>query len=224
MIYPNELLELLNEYLTDRVITRQERNVLLRKAQSLGVDPEEFDLYIQAQLQKLSAQHNVEKASMKGKTCPYCGQNLPELLDVCPYCDHHINPQGSQDLNELIANIEGALVNLKAGDDFERNKAIVESYLHQVNLLYANNPKVKFLTNRVAHEMFIAENRHREKERRHWVKNHIGWIVFAIIVFIGMIVGVVTDYGWGAFLMILTLGAFPSVIIGEAFHDKDDKK
>ena len=51
--YPQELLDLVQEYLTDGVITAKERQVLLNKATALGVDPDEFDLYIDAQVQKL---------------------------------------------------------------------------------------------------------------------------------------------------------------------------
>jgi tryptophanyl-tRNA synthetase len=39
--------------LTDGIITEKERKVLIKKATALGVDPDEFDLYIDAQVQKL---------------------------------------------------------------------------------------------------------------------------------------------------------------------------
>ena len=51
--YPKELLDLLQEYLTDGYIDNDERQVLLNKAQSLGVDPMEFNLYIKSQEQKI---------------------------------------------------------------------------------------------------------------------------------------------------------------------------
>ena len=57
--YPKELLDLVQEYLTDGVITAKERQVLLNKAISLGVNPDEFDLYIDAQVQKIDKIHNV---------------------------------------------------------------------------------------------------------------------------------------------------------------------
>lgn len=219
MIYPNELLELLNEYLTDRVITRQERNVLLRKAQSLGVDPEEFDLYIQAQLQKLSLQSNVDKSSMKGKKCPYCGEILPELVDVCPSCENHVNRQGSQNLNELIAKIEEALIELRKGYSFHDNRARVESYLRQVNLIYSNNPKVQSLTTRVNQEIILAEKRYRVEELRDWAKEHCGWIAYAIIVLIAIIAGMISEFGWATFFFISIIGIIPAVIIGKFFGD-----
>ena len=50
---PKELLDLLEICLTDGVITEKERKVLIKKATALGVDPDEFDLYIDAQVQKL---------------------------------------------------------------------------------------------------------------------------------------------------------------------------
>lgn len=46
---PKELDDLIQEYLTDGIITPKERKVLLNKAASLGLNVDEIDLYIDAQ-------------------------------------------------------------------------------------------------------------------------------------------------------------------------------
>lgn len=51
-IVPEELDNLIQEYLTDGIISAKERQVLLNKAQSLGLNLDEVDLYIDAQQQK----------------------------------------------------------------------------------------------------------------------------------------------------------------------------
>lgn len=53
-MYAKEFEDLLEEYLTDGVISTKERQVLLKKAEKLGYDVDEVDLYIDAQLQKLN--------------------------------------------------------------------------------------------------------------------------------------------------------------------------
>ena len=70
---PKELLDLLEICLTDGIITEKERKVLIKKATALGVDPDEFDLYIDAQVQKLQKEektaplleNNVNNTSIK---------------------------------------------------------------------------------------------------------------------------------------------------------------
>jgi hypothetical protein len=113
-IYPKELLDLVNEYLTDGVITPKERQVLLNKAEALGIDPAEFDLYIDAQVQKLD---NITAAAVqkeKGRLCPFCQSPLPMLTDKCPHCGGNITPEASKEVEALINNLEDALENLKA--------------------------------------------------------------------------------------------------------------
>ena len=47
-----EIEKLIKEYLTDGIISEKERKVLLRKAEAMGLDVDEVDLYIDAQQQK----------------------------------------------------------------------------------------------------------------------------------------------------------------------------
>lgn len=84
--YPKELVDLVNEYLTDGIISSKERQVLLKKAEQLGVNPEEFDLYIDAQEQKVEQQVDAAARKAKGKLCPYCKTPLPPLAEKCPEC------------------------------------------------------------------------------------------------------------------------------------------
>ena len=52
-LIPEELNALIQEYLTDGVLTDKERQVILRKAESMGLDRDEIDLYLDAQVQKI---------------------------------------------------------------------------------------------------------------------------------------------------------------------------
>ena len=112
--YPKELLDLLQEYLTDGYIDNDERQVLLNKAQSLGVDPMEFNLYIKSQEQKIEFAKTEALNKEKGRLCPYCQQPLPMLADVCPHCNQAVTVEASKEAEELIDALENALVGLKA--------------------------------------------------------------------------------------------------------------
>ena len=119
--YPKELTDLLQEYLTDGVITPKERQILLNKAVTLNVNPDEFDLYIDAQLQKLqnAAADAVQK--QKGKLCPFCQASLPMFADKCPECGNNITPEASREVEELINLLENALVSMKAAGESRRS-------------------------------------------------------------------------------------------------------
>lgn len=159
--YPKEFEDLLQEYLTDGVISPQERKVLLRKAEKLGLDVDEIDLYITAQEQKVEQATDAVVRKKKGHTCPYCGGSVPDLTGQCPHCGQHITVQVSKELIEIIENLEEALVDLKDSKNFERSKAQVERYVRKARMYYSNNPKIKPLLEEVNVEMELAEKRYR---------------------------------------------------------------
>ena len=156
-VIPQELDDLIKEYLTDGIISPKERQVLLNKAQSLGLNVDEVDLYIDAQQQKADQAVAAAMNKRRGKTCPYCGSSIPELTDKCPNCGGNITPEASKELEEIFEHLETALVNFKAGEDIEKNKAEVERYVRKAKMYYGNNPKVKQLLEEVEIESENAE-------------------------------------------------------------------
>lgn len=159
--YPKELTDLVEEYLTDGVLTTKERQVLINKAVKLNVDPEEFDLYLDAQQQKIDQVADAAVRKAKGKTCPFCGSSVPQLADKCPECGQFITPEASEELQEIFKHLEDALVDFKSGNDVERNKAVVERYVRKANMYYGNNPKVKVLLSQIQ-----AESEKAEKDKK----------------------------------------------------------
>ena len=63
--------DLIKEYLTDGIISEKERAVLLKKAEELGIDKDEMDLYIDAQQQKTEQAVDAATNKRRGKTCPF---------------------------------------------------------------------------------------------------------------------------------------------------------
>lgn len=155
--YPKELVDLLQQYMTDGVMTDKERAVLLRKAESLGVDKDEFDLFIDAEEQKFEQKIDAAKRQAKGKLCPFCYASVPMFTDKCPKCDRNITPEATKDLEEIINKLEDALVNFKDSQNIARSKAEAERYIRKAELYYENNPKIIKLLSAVKDEIKAVE-------------------------------------------------------------------
>ena len=143
--FPKELTDLVEEYLTDGIISAKERQVLLKKAVNMGVDEDEFDLYLDAQQQKVDQVVDAAASKKRGKTCPFCGGTLPQLTDKCPHCGETVTAEASEELQEIFDHLEEALVDFKSGKDIAKNKAVVERYVRKAKMYYENNPKVQKL-------------------------------------------------------------------------------
>lgn len=180
--YPEELTSLVEEYLTDGIISAKERQVLLNKAEKLGIDVDEFDLYIDAQQQKVDQQVDSAVAKKRGKTCPFCGSTVPQLTDKCPECGQYITPEASKELEVILERLEDALVDFKAGRDIERNKAIVEKYSRKARMYYSNHPKIKAILAEVDSEISAVEFAVRKQAIiKGTIKNKKFWSAVAII-------------------------------------------
>lgn len=192
---PEELDLLIQEYLTDGIITAKERQVLLRKAENLGIDVDEIDLYIDAQQQKADQAVNAAINKKRGQNCPFCGGSIPQLADKCPHCGQNLTAEASEELKEIIENLEDALVEFKSGNDFKRNKANVEKYIRKAQLYYSNNPKIQTLVEQVKQESEIAEKKAKSdatKKTLIQILTYNKWITaIVILILIGAIMSVV---------------------------------
>ena len=148
---------LIQEFLTDGVLTEKERQVILKKAVGMGLDRDEIDLYLDAQVQKIDQVTDAAIRKRKSKACPYCGAPVPQLADKCPECGQFITPEASQDLQEIFDNLEEALINMKSRKDVEKNRALVERYARKAKLYYNNNPKIKVLIAEIDNEIITTE-------------------------------------------------------------------
>lgn len=159
-----EFVDLVQEFLTDGVISEAELNVLMKKADKLGIDRDEAYLYTQAQLQKL--QQQIEAANMKklGKLCPMCGKQVPDLANTCPHCDSPITAEICAELDEILENLEDALVELKSGRDFAASMANIDRYVRKAKRSFDNNPKVVRLLEEIAEESKAAEQKQELNE------------------------------------------------------------
>ncbi len=184
-LIPEELDALIKEYLTDGVLTDKERQVILKKAEGMKLDRDEIDLYLDAQVQKIDQATDAAVRRQKGKACPHCGAYVSQMTDKCPECGQYITPEATKELEEILDNLEEALVNMKSRKDFERNKAIVERYERKAKMYYSNHPKIKALLAEVDAEMEKAETKLKSIERKETlisiIKNKWVWAATPIV-------------------------------------------
>lgn len=170
-LIPEELNALIQEYLTDGVLTDKERQVILKKTEKMGLDHDEIDLYLDAQVQKIEQQSDAAVRKSKGRTCPYCGGSVPQLTDKCPHCGEIITPEASVELQDIFNNLEDALIDLKSGVEIERSKAKVERYSRKAKVYYGNNPKIHKLLAEVELEMELGEKAVKSLQRKEAAKS-----------------------------------------------------
>lgn len=201
-LVPEELNALIQQYLTDGVLTDKERQVILNKAEKMGLDRDEIDLYLDAEVQKIDQQTDAAVRKQKGKTCPFCGGSVPQLTDKCPHCGESITPEASSELQEIVDNLEEALVDFKSGKDIAKSKATVERFMRKAKMYYGNNPKIQKLLAEVEMESAKAEKVAKANARKNtFVK--------------------ILTYNWK-----ITAAVILAVLIGifMLFHESDEDK
>jgi hypothetical protein len=95
MIYKEELEKLIDMALIDGVLSEKEKQILFKKAESIGVDLDEFEMVLNAKLfekQKNNKLENENTASPKSlklgdvKKCPGCGAITQSFVTKCAEC------------------------------------------------------------------------------------------------------------------------------------------
>lgn len=121
-LYDPRLEQLINAALADGVLTEKEKQILFKKAESFGVDLDEFEMILDARLyekQHANTQQHVTtpKSNKYGdiKKCPNCGATVDAFQTCCPECGHNFQNVAAnstitilfQKLDELTANSSG---------------------------------------------------------------------------------------------------------------------
>lgn len=165
--------EIINAAISDGIISDKEREVLYKKAQREGIDPDELDIILEARLQKaqtastqapLTPPMPAEPATPKVNKCPACGEVITDFTAICPACGSivDIKMPGARELSRLMGEMEDELVRLRTASDYAPHKARLEGLVRQAKALYGSNPKIKSLLLEI--EDAIGEQEKKAKE------------------------------------------------------------
>lgn len=95
-MYNEQIEGLISAALADGVLTEKEKQILFKKAQSQGIDLDEFEMVLDARLVELQKAEKEKAAKSAPKSdkygtvrkCPACGAIVPAFQGVCPECGH----------------------------------------------------------------------------------------------------------------------------------------
>lgn len=98
-MYNEQIEGLISAALADGVLTEKEKQILFKKAQSQGIDLDEFEMVLDARLvelqkaEKEKAEKSAPKSTKYGdvRKCPVCGALVPALAVVCPECGYEFS-------------------------------------------------------------------------------------------------------------------------------------
>jgi len=88
-MYDPQLEKLVDMALEDGVITEKEKDILVKRAKLLGIDLDEFEMYLDSRLASLS---NIQNTTPNQKKfgdllkCPSCNASVPSLTIICKDC------------------------------------------------------------------------------------------------------------------------------------------
>ena len=134
-MYNEQLESLIEMALVDGQITDKERSVLIKKAESFGIDLDEFEMVLDARLfetqktQKVSAESPKQSSSNKSdkhgnvKKCPACGSLLQSFKTSCPDCGHDFSGIEANASIEKLFTMLTDVENERNDDDMSIGKA-----------------------------------------------------------------------------------------------------
>ncbi len=102
-----EIENLINITLVDGELTEKEREIVFRKAEKLGLDPDEVEMVLEAKINELKSRQTKQNQNSKQgviKKCPHCGAQAKSFPDKCEACGEDFR---FDKLNNLTSNLSG---------------------------------------------------------------------------------------------------------------------
>lgn len=103
-MFSKELQQLIEASLVDGVLTDKERTVIRKRALLEGIDPDEVDVLLDAELAKLSIAKSPKKHGEVRK-CPNCGAVIEALSTKCPECGYTFAGVEANKSSQVLANM-----------------------------------------------------------------------------------------------------------------------
>ena len=147
----DELKKLIDAAMADGIITSKEREVIIRKAATLGIDAAEVEVYLDAEIQNTEQAADMAKRDKIGPVCPQCGKQVPPLTLKCECGYEFTNAKRSYSMQILserlnaisltddeLKEIEKAAPAVKAG---KRSDFLVSKQINMITTFPVPNTK-----------------------------------------------------------------------------------
>ena len=109
-MYNQELEMLIDAALADGVLTDSEKQILFKKAQSMGINLDEFNMVLDGRLAKVKEQRQAASKSNKQgaiKKCPACGALVQQMQIKCPECGYEFRDvEACSSTQELLRKLD----------------------------------------------------------------------------------------------------------------------
>ena len=117
-MYNEQIENLISAALADGVLTEKEKQILFKRAESMGIDLDEFEMVLDSRIALLEKEQKAQSASSAPKSnkfgdirkCPACGAILQSFQTTCPDCGYEFKNiaavQSAQKLFDQLQAVE----------------------------------------------------------------------------------------------------------------------
>ena len=216
-MYSEQLETLIKNVLADGVITEKERAVLHKCAEAEDVDPDEIDVYIDGELDRIYNEQ--QKAKAQVRKCPACGEIIPVLTNICPSCGAAVNNKNDDDLLRLIKELTSKTTKVRQLVKIEEkyphhwheidNLVIsCEDNIREATLLYGDNKKVRDLISVLEIEVDAARKVQTQHKRIHQIVRIVKIIITVTCIFTPVILTFIYEDDYRLRILEIILGCF----------------
>lgn len=166
-MYNEQMESLISAALADGVLTEKEKQILFKKAESMGIDLDEFEMVLDARLveekkkeAREAAQYELEMEKAKSaqrsapnsnkfgdvRKCPSCGAMIESLKAKCPQCGFEFsNIDGNSTTQILLAKLDA--IDAERAKN-ESNQSVLGGIVRGIGRVYAGGLGLDRATNR----------------------------------------------------------------------------
>ena len=153
-----EIENLINMALADGEVTEKERAIILRKAESLGLDKDEVEMILDGKIalykkgQSMSQSTFHQRSNKEGdlRKCPSCGAPAPSFNTKCSDCGHEFrNTEASTYVNQFFKQIQ-EIESIERGKPVEKEKSLNSLF---VGNYFADLENEKRIATRIANSI-----------------------------------------------------------------------
>ena len=125
-MYDEDIEKLVQLALEDNGLTEKERKVLLKKAEAKGIDPDEFDMYLDTRLARKSNAQKESEPKESVRECPNCGKRIPASKTIGPACGWEVDVE-SADNQSAVYRLSQELKN-RSLLNFQTEYTVIRSF------------------------------------------------------------------------------------------------